>query len=990
MGIEPKAFCLRSNCSTTKLNRLSSVPSEIAQIPPGPLKRLPPPKIYKLMTSKDEQRCAIPFIVTSKSKGFEITKEAEAYLQTLENRRLGIVSIAGKYRTGKSYFLNKLIQHKAERRGFEVGPTVNSCTKGIWLWPQTFKSENPDEEDMDILVLDTEGFGGINENQNHDNRIFIFSLLLSSMFIYNSIGSIDENALQTLSLIVNLAKNIQLGEAKEATQRHISESLVSDVSNDVSQLIRLANTTIMADNGEEAIAETFPFFLWVIRDFCLELKDAHGNPITSKTYFENALKMTGQGGPADSKNKIRSLIKHFFRSRDCVTMVRPVEKEADLQNLDNLEDGQLRPEFVLQIKKTRKMVMMKTAAKKIRGAALNGPKFFQLASAYVKAINAGAAPSVDNAWNYIVQFENEKKLRLIYSKLRNSRSMIRNQNEIDMLIESVFVDFENERIGSGEETEDVKKKFEAEVRQELEHDCSRFAETLKTAVREQAEEHLEELKKAVLDLETFDTATIEKLTEQHVNSIVEAFKGQASEADLRGLTEQLMTQGRSEVLQLALRQMEKVKAKEAKELAVKAEASERRLNELSEQLNLRVQQIEQRSATENQRFEELVRENQRLLAQFDQTTAEKDRLAARLRDKESELAKFESDLNETRNEETRELQRQIDQLGVKLSEKETNAQKESVLLNGKIKYLETGLQKAKMDLAAKDTEITDLKQKLAQAQDMTDDLRAKLKNQRTLVPETHVMIERAKWSEIREQAAAVDDLKENYEKVARELMNERDMIQNQFDFLKENFENEKSKNYKLLQEIHDKLAKRKAGDTGFEASGKENTGMCVNCQNRADSKGKEAACGMYGDAEPGVTFGNQHSDDPPEIIVTSAEIIKGDENDDLQSSNRKTTVMYSMDIRQNGKSWSVQKRFMDFFDLAVKLKRAIKWIELPPSAKEIWQFTRDIWGSVGSKSFPLETRKLVIEKMMRELAELSVIRRHSLFNEFLKEEQFKD
>jgi hypothetical protein len=59
---------------------------------------------------------------------------------------------------------------------------------------------------MRALVIDTEGFGGMDENVNHDTRIFLFSLLLSSFFIYNSVGSIDENALNNISLIVNLAK----------------------------------------------------------------------------------------------------------------------------------------------------------------------------------------------------------------------------------------------------------------------------------------------------------------------------------------------------------------------------------------------------------------------------------------------------------------------------------------------------------------------------------------------------------------------------------------------------------------------------------------------------------------------------------------------------------------------------------------------------------------------------------------------------------------
>lgn len=59
---------------------------------------------------------------------------------------------------------------------------------------------------MKAIIIDTEGFGGMDENVNHDTRIFLFSLLLSSFFIYNSVGNIDEGALNTLNLIVNLAK----------------------------------------------------------------------------------------------------------------------------------------------------------------------------------------------------------------------------------------------------------------------------------------------------------------------------------------------------------------------------------------------------------------------------------------------------------------------------------------------------------------------------------------------------------------------------------------------------------------------------------------------------------------------------------------------------------------------------------------------------------------------------------------------------------------
>ena len=89
--------------------------------------------------------------------------------------------------------------------GFKVGPTINPCTKGLWLWNRVVKTE----KGVDCLVIDAEGFGGLDEDVNHDNRIFLFALLLSSYFIYNSQGSIDETALNSLHLIINLAQKLK-------------------------------------------------------------------------------------------------------------------------------------------------------------------------------------------------------------------------------------------------------------------------------------------------------------------------------------------------------------------------------------------------------------------------------------------------------------------------------------------------------------------------------------------------------------------------------------------------------------------------------------------------------------------------------------------------------------------------------------------------------------------------------------------------------------
>ena len=58
--------------------------------------------------------------------------------------------------------------------------------------------------------MDSEGLGGVDKSQNYDVKIFTLAVLLSSFLIYNQVGVIDETAITNLSVVTNLAKNIQI------------------------------------------------------------------------------------------------------------------------------------------------------------------------------------------------------------------------------------------------------------------------------------------------------------------------------------------------------------------------------------------------------------------------------------------------------------------------------------------------------------------------------------------------------------------------------------------------------------------------------------------------------------------------------------------------------------------------------------------------------------------------------------------------------------
>ena len=139
-------------------------------------------------------------------------------------------------------------------KGFSVGPTVNPCTKGLWIWSKPIYGTGEDGKRLPLLLIDTEGFGAFDEDHNHDIRIFTLAILLCSYFVYNSLGSIDENAIQSLSFVINLSKHIQLNK------------------NDMNK----------NSNESEEMSNLFPSFLWVLRDFALQLVDENGEQITAK------------------------------------------------------------------------------------------------------------------------------------------------------------------------------------------------------------------------------------------------------------------------------------------------------------------------------------------------------------------------------------------------------------------------------------------------------------------------------------------------------------------------------------------------------------------------------------------------------------------------------------------------------------------------------------------------------------------------------------
>lgn len=342
---------------------------------------------------------AYAFITQNDETGeYLVAEEAVKLLETLE-APLAVVAIAGLWRTGKSYLLNHFSGAASEKDGgFTVGATVNACTKGLWLWGTPVKLE----DGTTVLFVDTEGLGSTSRTQTEDSQIFSLALLLSSMFVWNSRGVIDGNALEDFALVVNLTKHIHV--RSNAASKAVSKAETAGGDSKKARFVASSGNGVSSAGHElEALAEHFPGFMWVVRDFTLRLEDG-GRKINDRQYLENALKpQQSFTSEAASRNQIRTLLGSFFRERDCVTLVRPAEDEATLRNLKNVPLEQLRPEFQAGLKTLKNKLYAALRPKAVNGRALTGSMLATLAQTYVEALNSGGVPTISTAWDRVLQ-----------------------------------------------------------------------------------------------------------------------------------------------------------------------------------------------------------------------------------------------------------------------------------------------------------------------------------------------------------------------------------------------------------------------------------------------------------------------------------------------------------------------------------------------------------------------------------------------------------
>ncbi|KAG6965418.1 hypothetical protein JG688_00007204 [Phytophthora aleatoria] len=316
----------------------------------------------------------VPLITFNEEEDqLKVNDEAVELLRRIDGH-VAVVAMAGLYRTGKSSMLNWLLDRQS---GFRVGPTIERCTRGIWLWGQPQRHTMANGEDVWVLMLDTEGMGGLEASQQYDARIFSLATLLCSKLIYNSQGSVDEKAITNME-----------------------------------------------------------------------------------------------------RNRIRAMMKDFFRDRDCVTLVRPVHDEAKLQQVDAMPIEELRPEFQQQLSHVKQIVYGDSLQPKmLQGKPLNGSMFAGLLQAYVAAINSGGVPVITSAWEGVTASECRKAMSAAAEAFKKSLTALDLPLDDEDLLEAIK-DAEEQAVTQYRAAAigDSAAKLEADLRKRMEDDkaaCAR-------------------------------------------------------------------------------------------------------------------------------------------------------------------------------------------------------------------------------------------------------------------------------------------------------------------------------------------------------------------------------------------------------------------------------------------------------------------------------------------------------------------------------------
>eukprot|EP01134_Creolimax_fragrantissima_P006043 CFRG6043T1 len=292
-------------------------------------------------------------------ENLEVVPEAMESLRMIEGP-VAVVAIVGPYHSGKSFMLNQLARdHTSE--GFELGPSVDPTTMGIWA----VGGDNTTLQDgsvASVIYLDTEGFSSSNVSQHYDSKIFAVSALMSSYLLYNSVKIIDQSAIDYLEL---LARQTQMFALKAK----------------------------LASGSQYDALFDFPNLMWVIQDFFQDTKQE------SPTEWLHRM-LSSKDAEASHHTQLTSL----FPTVNCQTLFLPSTSKLHLQDLSQVEVDELTEDYQTDVRELKNAIADKLVSKSLFGSGkVNGAGLSTMLQMIVDGTNKGSLVKIPSLWQNFIQ-----------------------------------------------------------------------------------------------------------------------------------------------------------------------------------------------------------------------------------------------------------------------------------------------------------------------------------------------------------------------------------------------------------------------------------------------------------------------------------------------------------------------------------------------------------------------------------------------------------
>ncbi|XP_075727548.1 atlastin-2 [Rhipicephalus microplus] len=150
----------------------------------------------------------------------------------VKDKPVVVISIAGSYRQGKSFFLSFFLRYlrsndrskwmedtDAPLRGFKWRAGCERETTGIMVWNEVFTMTDSNGEEVVVLLMDTQGTFDSKSTTKESMTIFSLSMMTSSVQIYNVMNNIQEDHLQNLQFFAEYGRLAQKGNETRPFQK---------------------------------------------------------------------------------------------------------------------------------------------------------------------------------------------------------------------------------------------------------------------------------------------------------------------------------------------------------------------------------------------------------------------------------------------------------------------------------------------------------------------------------------------------------------------------------------------------------------------------------------------------------------------------------------------------------------------------------------------------------------------------------------------------